>query len=157
MRRYVVLAVALAVVGLACQGTATPEGQQPNPPAPPPNACLVYADNPHLSSTDLKKGKRTLIGKGWFQCSVEVRELNLYVEVEKKVGAGWNFTANGRQVFHNPGTRKSDKVNAIALGCPPGTFRTKAKGTARDDQGRVFESAWGYSQTVVEPCSKGAT
>jgi len=151
--RYTVAAVAaIAVLFAECS-----EGGGAGPaPEPPPQACLVVADNPHKSSTAERKGQLQIIGKGWFKCSAgPPRDVTVYVQVQQKTGAGWNKIANNSQPFTRVVVgRKSDPVPAVVLGCPSGTFRTAAKITGHDDNGTYLESDWSYSATEVDPCAK---
>jgi len=138
--------VVAALVGLACNGGAG--GQAPA------NWCAVNADNPHKSSSGAKKGIDQIIGKGWFKCTKSPEEVTLYVALQQKMQSGWVDVATARpRTFAWPRAgRNSDQVPAVLQGCTDGRFRTAAKITGRDDNGRPGASDWAYSREVVNPC-----
>src|SRR6266511_4396736 len=145
-RLWVVVLMVLAAVGLACQdGSNTAPG----------GVCVINADNPHRSSTDLHKGKLTIIGKGWFKCTKSPREINIFVEVQRKTVGVWSMVAQERGRFTNPPAGKKSPETVAALPCREGRFRTRARASGIDDVGnRVEQAEWSLSAEVVNPCKR---
>jgi hypothetical protein len=146
-RLWVAGLVVLATLGLACNGAAN---------GPPSDFCVIYADNPHLSSTGLAKGRFEIIGKGWFKCTKSPREITVYVELQSKSGAHWiTVGVPGTAQFKNPPAGKKSKEVPAVLPCTDGVFRTRARAHGVDDAGNDVESTeWSYSAEVRDPCKK---
>src|SRR6266498_3561819 len=134
-------------VGLACNGESN---------GPPADFCVIYADNPHLSSVGLRKGVREIIGKGWFRCTKSPREITLRVELQqKRIGLWATIDTNSDTFTSPPAGRKSEEVIAVLHDCPDGTFRTRARASGLDDVGnRVESTEWSLSAEVTNPCKK---
>jgi hypothetical protein len=144
-RSWVAALVLLAAVGLACDGGK----------GPPAHVCVIHADNPHLSSSGLKKGRFDIIGKGWFKCTKSPAEITIYVELQqKKLGVWVTVVPNSKTFLNPPANKKSDEVIALLPGCPDGKFRTRAKGVGTDETGERGESEWDISAEATDPCKK---
>jgi hypothetical protein len=145
-RWWIAVFVLLATVGLACNGESS---------GPPANFCVINADNPHLSSTDLRKGRLTITGKGWFKCTKPPREITIFVEVQRKTVGVWSTVAQESGKFTNPPAGKKSPETVAAVPCREGRFRTRARASGTDDVGnRVEQTEWSLSAEVVDPCKK---
>jgi hypothetical protein len=143
-----VVFVLLAAVGLACNGTAN---------GPPGGFCVTYADDPHISSVGLRKGVFEIVGKGWFRCTKSPREINIFVELQKKSRALWiTVGLPGKAKFTNPSAGQKSKEVPAAVPCDDGIYRTRARASGIDDVGNsVEQTEWSLSAERVDPCKKG--
>lgn len=120
-----------------------------------PNTCVVRADRPHLSSTALRKGQRTIIGKGWFQCTTPLQDASIRVEIQTRgTDGGWRFRA-GDGDDHEPVKPRKKYLLPVEIPCVEGLFRTRARISAHDEVGQPSQSPWFESGGVTDPCGKG--
>jgi hypothetical protein len=146
-RAWLVVLMLLAAVGLACNGAAD---------GPPSDFCVTYADNPHLSSIDLAKGKFTIVGKGWFKCTKSPQEITVYVELQRKAIGVWSTVDQNSLRFTNPPAGKKSREVITATPCDEGRYRTRARARGIDNVGNnVAQTEWSLSAEVVDPCKKG--
>jgi hypothetical protein len=96
------------------------------------NACDLRPyrpDSPHISHTQLAKGRVVILGKVAVICDPAPERHHLTIWLEIKVGDGWQVMAES-ETKEIP-TRKRKFFLAEYDGCRPGTWRTRAQATGR--------------------------
>ena len=118
------------------------------------NACVIKADNPHLSKTAERQSRRDIVSKGWFNCSTGLQDATLRVEIQQQKNGSWDYES-GDQEDWGPVRPRTKYQLAVELGCVEGRFRTAVRMTAHDQTGRYLQSQWYYSRVVTDPCAGG--
>lgn len=117
--------------------------------------CGGEADNPHVSSGQLKKlGVKQIVGKTRFGCE-GVARLELTVYVERLVSGVWRAQASNPETYYNPVSGKEYVLQASTSGCVSGTYRTSVKlNKIVLASGKVasIQKPYDYSQTVSLKC-----
>lgn len=115
------------------------------------NTCVFHADDPHFSTHGANAGRREINAVAWFKCSSSPPDVTLYLKLEQQSGGAWLLVKPNSTEVRHPKVGKKYSI-AAPIACLEGVYRTAAKITGHDVDGRAGESTWDYSQTVKDPC-----
>lgn len=119
-----------------------------------PNTCLVKADEPHLSTTARRNGYRSMVAKGWFICSVPLKDATIEFEMQRRSGDQWELLSARVPLTFGAVPVNKKREAAHEVGCDVGAYRARTRVTSHDAQGVFTESPWVHGRERTDPCGK---
>jgi hypothetical protein len=143
------LAVGLVMIAGCQEGLTTGPGN---------GHCSIRSDSVHASSgTPGDMG-----GKAIMTCDVAVTDTRLEVRLEQKRGSSWTLIADNTKSTGKLGpfigalAANEGVTRQVFVACAAGTYRIAARGSAALDGVPGKSTAWEYSPTSTDPCTKGS-